>query len=99
MLDFNHSASFAGKISALINDTLVAENAMPPPRDYLGRSRLRERFLRFCGSPRPNARNPCLTVAFWQMQPAALPGNPRAMPLPRRPSRPESVDLLPADRN
>jgi len=40
MLDFNHSASFAEKIKALIDEALVAENAMRPPRDYLGGSRL-----------------------------------------------------------
>ena len=40
MLDYNSSAGFAEGINALIDDTLSAENAAQPPRDYLGGSRL-----------------------------------------------------------
>ena len=40
MLDFNHSANLAEQVNSLIDDTLTAENAAQPPRDYLGGSRL-----------------------------------------------------------
>jgi len=50
MLDFNHSASVAEQLNALIDAALVAENLSHPSRDYLGGSRLGvacERALQF----------------------------------------------------
>ena len=50
MLDFNHSASVAEQLNALIDEALVAENLSHPSRDYLGGSRLGvgcERALQF----------------------------------------------------
>lgn len=40
MLDYNHSASFAEQVNALIDAALVAENQAQPSRQYLGGSRL-----------------------------------------------------------
>ena len=40
MLDFNHSTKFVEHVNARIDETLAAENAAQPPRDYLGGSRL-----------------------------------------------------------
>ena len=40
MLDFNHSANLSEQVNVLIDETLAAENAAQPPRDYLGGSRL-----------------------------------------------------------
>ena len=40
MLDYNHSAKFVEHVNARIDESLTAENAAQPPRDYLGGSRL-----------------------------------------------------------
>jgi hypothetical protein len=50
MLDYNHSASLAEQVNALIDAVLVAENEARPSRQYLGGSRLGvacERALQF----------------------------------------------------
>ena len=50
MLDYNHSATIAEQINALIDEALVTENQAKPSRDYLGGSRLGvacERALQF----------------------------------------------------
>jgi len=57
-LDFNHRASLAERINALVDAALIAEREATPPRTYLGASRLGhacERALQFefagCGRP------------------------------------------------
>ena len=57
MLDFNHHSLIAGRINALIDDSLDAARAVTPPRTYLGGSRLGqpcERALQFefAGAPK-----------------------------------------------
>ncbi len=57
MLDFNHRSLIAGRINALIDDSLDAARAVTPPRTYLGGSRLGqpcERALQFefAGAPK-----------------------------------------------
>ena len=57
MLDFNHRSLIAGRINALIDDSLYAARAVTPPRTYLGGSRLGqpcERALQFefAGAPK-----------------------------------------------
>lgn len=57
MLDFNHRSLIAGRINALIDDSLDAARALTPPRTYLGGSRLGqpcERALQFefAGAPK-----------------------------------------------
>ena len=50
MLDYNHTASFADQLNALIDTALVKENQAEPSREYLGGSRLGvacERALQF----------------------------------------------------
>jgi hypothetical protein len=50
MLDYNHTASFADQLNALIDTALVKENQGEPSREYLGGSRLGvacERALQF----------------------------------------------------
>jgi hypothetical protein len=50
MLDFNHRASTAERINALVDAALIAEREATPPRTYLGASRLGhacERALQF----------------------------------------------------
>ena len=50
MLDFNHRASTAEQINALVDAALIAEREATPPRTYLGASRLGhacERALQF----------------------------------------------------
>ena len=57
MLDFNHRASTAERINALVDAALIAEREATPPRTYLGASRLGhacERALQFefAGAPK-----------------------------------------------
>lgn len=57
MLDFNHRSLIAGRINALIDDSLDGARAVTPPRTYLGGSRLGqpcERALQFefAGAPK-----------------------------------------------
>jgi len=50
MLDYNHTASFADQLNAMIDTALVKENQAEPSREYLGGSRLGvacERALQF----------------------------------------------------
>ena len=50
MLDFNHRPTFADRLNALVDESLVADNADRSPRDYLGGSRVGvacERALQF----------------------------------------------------
>ncbi len=50
MLDFNHRPAFADRLNALVDESLVADNATRSPRDYLGGSRVGvacERALQF----------------------------------------------------
>ena len=49
-LDFNRRPSFADRVNAVVDQALTADQAMRPPRDYLGGSRLGhacERALQF----------------------------------------------------
>ena len=62
MLDFNHHSLIAGRINALIDDSLDAARAVTPPRTYLGGSRLGqpcERALQFefAGAPKDDGSN------------------------------------------
>ncbi|MFN4287453.1 MAG: hypothetical protein ACK4E3_03010 [Brevundimonas sp.] len=50
MLDFNHRPGFADRVNAAVDQALTADQAIQPPRDYLGGSRLGhacERALQF----------------------------------------------------
>jgi hypothetical protein len=50
MLDYNRRPSFADRVNAAVDQALTADQAMRPPRDYLGGSRLGhacERALQF----------------------------------------------------
>ena len=56
MLDYNRRPSFADRVNAAVDQSLTAERATRPPRDYLGGSRLGhacERALQFgfAGAP------------------------------------------------
>jgi hypothetical protein len=62
MLDYNRSPKFADVLNAVVDATLVAENAARTPRDYLGGSRIGhpcERALQFefAGAPKDEGQD------------------------------------------
>lgn len=61
-LDFNHRPSFADRVNAIIDQALTADQAMRPPRDYLGGSRLghacdRALQFEFTATPKDEGRD------------------------------------------
>ena len=62
MLDYNRRPSFADRVNAAVDQSLTAERATRPPRDYLGGSRLGhacERALQFefAGAPKDEGQD------------------------------------------